>query len=178
MTTTTLIPVGHPSMRLKDIHPNKSPAFSPNLHRWMRSRGHAYRDGGVADSVYRVRSGSKLASAYGAGTLFIGHPYNQYEGDSDFSGVQLIAVLCNGTKAGAFCFAGAARDLEEVVGFWDRYLQVGRCAIDPDHKEHFIGGDRFVVENDQRECLWCGARHQMKTETVMVPKIVTIYQPI
>ncbi|MDH0342019.1 hypothetical protein [Chromobacterium haemolyticum] len=175
---TTLSPIGHPSLRLNDIHPCKSPAFSPNLHRWMRSRGHAYQNGGVADTVYRVRPDSKLATTYGAGTLFIGHPYSQYEGDTDFSGELLIAVLCHGTKAGSFCFAGAAPALEEVTGFWDRYLDVGRCAIDPDHKEHFIGGDRFRIEGDLRECLWCGARHRIETQTVMVPKTVTTYTPI
>lgn len=175
---TTHNPIGHPSMRLKDIHPNKSPAFSPNLHRWMRHRGLAYLAGGVSDTVYRVRPGSKMATMYGAGTLFIGHPYSQYIGDTDFSGAPLIGVLCHGTKAGSSCLPGAMHSLEEVQGFWVRYLQVGRCAIDPGHEQHFIGGDRFVIENDLRECLWCGVRHRIITQSVMTPKTMTTYEQI
>lgn len=150
------IPVAHPTMTLKDIAPGKSPAFSPNLYRWMCSRGHTYRDVGVADGVYRIRAGSRFAELYGDGALFIGHPYRQYEGDTDFSGMLLTAVLCYGTKAGAFCYPGAAQDLEEVVGFWNNYLKVGRCAIDPEHQEHYLGGERYRTEGDTRTCLWCG----------------------
>lgn len=172
------IPVGHPTLRLKDIHPQKFPAYSPNLHQWMQEIGHAYRDGGVAEAVYRARPGSKLESSHGPGALFIGHPYGSHEGDRDFSGVELNAVLSLGPKAGAFCFAGAAPDLEEVISFWESYLQVGRCVIDPDHKEHFWGSIRYSIAGNQRKCLWCGARHLLKTETIMVPKTITTYVPV
>lgn len=175
---TVFTPVGHPTMRLKDIQPGKSAAFSPNLYRWMRARGHAYKDGGVADTVYQVREGTKLAEQYGAGTLFIGHPYSQYDGDTDFSGARLIGVLCNGSEEISYCHAGAAPDLDEVPGFWDSYLKIGRCAIDPEHNEHFLGNNRYRVEGDERECLWCGARHQIETLTVMVPLPVTTYTPL
>lgn len=175
---TTLTPIGHPNLRLQDIHPSKSPAYSQNLHRWMRQRGHAYRSGGVADTVYRVLPGNKLATMYGAGTLFIGHPYSQYEDDTDFSGAPLIGVLCHGAKAGSSCLPGAIHSLEEIKGFWDRYLQVGRCAIDPEHKQHFIGGNSFVIKGDLRECLWCGVHHRIITQSVMTPKTVTTYEQI
>ncbi|CAB3808897.1 hypothetical protein LMG28614_06907 [Paraburkholderia ultramafica] len=91
--------VGHPTIRLGDIEPSKSPSFSPNLYQWMRQKAHFYRDGGHAEFVYRVLPGSRAEKAFGAGTLLIGRPYNAYEGDTDFSGIRLIAVLCQGAKA-------------------------------------------------------------------------------
>lgn len=163
--TTLTNPVGHPTMLLKHIAPAISAAFSPNLHLWMKSRGHAYRDGGVAETVYRVLPNSRLAKEFGAGTLMIGCAYDQYEGDTDFSGSLLINVLCNGSKATRYCYPGAAPSLEIVEGFWENYLKVGRCAIDPEHKEHFHGGERYSVIDDVRTCLWCGEQHQ-KTVTV------------
>lgn len=162
--TTLTTPVGHPTMKLKDITPSVSAAFSPNLHRWMKSRGHEYRDGGVAETVYRVIPGTRLAKEFGAGALFIGCPYNQYENDTDFSGSLLVAVLCNGSKATRYCYVGAAPSLEVVEGFWDSYLRVGRCAIDPEHKENFHGSERYSMDGDVRTCLWCGEQHQ-KTVT-------------
>jgi hypothetical protein len=70
-----------------------------------------------------------------------------------------MAALCRGTQAGRYCYTKAMPWLDAVDGFWDRYLAVGRCALDPDHVEHFVGGDRFAVEGDTRRCLWYGAQH-------------------
>jgi hypothetical protein len=161
-------PVGHPTLKLKDIAPSVSAAFSPNLHRWMKAHGHAYTNGGVAQTVYRVIPNSRLSKDYGDGTLLIGCAYNQYEGDTDFSGSLLKAVLCNGAKATSYCYAGAMRSLEVVSGFWDDYLKVGRCAIDPSHEDHYLGGDRYSVAGDIRTCLWCGEKHQK----IMTPRTV------
>lgn len=165
---TTTVHVGHPTLRLGDIAPERSPAFSPNLYRWMRRHGHFFTGGGVHVAVYRVRAGSAAAKDWGAGTFVIGAPYDGYEGDTDFSGQRLIAVLCRGAEASAVCNVGLAPSLDLVDGFWDRYLQVGRCAIDPDHQERFSGSDRYHIDGDQRTCLWCGARHQR----VLTPRVV------
>lgn len=154
-----MAPVGHPTMKLMDISPSVSPSFSPNLYRWMKTEGHAYSDCGVAETAYRILPGSKLAELYGAGTLMIGCPYNQYEGDTDFSGTLLMAVLCNGSNAKRYCYPGAINALEAVEGFWDRYMQIGRCAIDPSHQEHFRGSARYSFAGNVRTCLWCGQQH-------------------
>lgn len=156
-------PIGHRTLRLKQLDPKLSPAFSPNLYRWMRAKSHFYRDGGTTDTVYRVMPGTKLAEDYGAGTLFIGYPYNESPSDKDFSGARLMQVLCNGGKAQRFCFPHMAHELEVIEGFWEAYLSVGRCAIDPGHYQHFIG-DRYKVDNenpDNRTCLWCGAKQHL-----------------
>jgi hypothetical protein len=172
--TTTITPVGHPTMTLKDIQPSRSAAFSPNLYRWMQKQGHAYRDGGVAEAVYRILPGSKLANDFGAGALMIGHHYNQYEGDTDFSGALLMGVLCHGAQSKRSCYSGAVGSLEVVDGFWDRYMQVGRCAIDPTHEQHFFGADRYAVAGDARTCLWCGEKHRREAvERTVIDQVWT-----
>ncbi|WP_227742200.1 hypothetical protein [Janthinobacterium sp. HH102] len=151
-------------MTLKQLAPSVSSSFSPNLHRWMRKKAHFYTDGGVLQTVYRVKPDTVLASEIGAGTLMIGYPDSP--GESGFSGVRLMSVLCLGVEARSFYHIGMASMLDEVEGFWGNYLTVGRCAIDPTHKEGFA--DRYSMDGDTRTCLWCGAKH----ERVMTPRTV------
>lgn len=54
MTTTTR-PIGHKSLTLKQLAPTQSASFSPNLYRWMRTKVHFYEEGGVLQTVYRVK---------------------------------------------------------------------------------------------------------------------------
>lgn len=167
--TTLATPVGHRTMRADDIKPSKSASYSPNLYKWMKAKAHFYADGGVAQGVYRVLENSRLANEFGAGTLFIGCFYNQYEEDKDFSGATLMSALCSGKDAGGYCYVRAKDSLVEVKGFWEQYLEIGRCAIDPQHDMHFLGDDRFVENGDVRTCLWCKSRHKKKLiETVVV----------
>ena len=165
--TEIATPIGHKTLRLSDLKPEKSASFSPNLYRWLRNQAHFYKDGGTADGVYKAKTGTSTAASFGAGTLLIGHPVNGYPGDTDFSGIRLMAALCQGGKAGRWCYAGIAPDVELVDGFWDRYLEVGRCAIDPEHQEHFMG-DRYSVDGDARTCLWCGH----KQRRILTPRTV------
>lgn len=163
-----MTPIGHKTLRLRDLLPGKSASFSPNLYRWMRQHAHFYRNGGLAESVYRVKPGSRAAESFGANTLLIGYPYDAYPGDKDFSGVRLMAALCNGSKADRVCYPNIFPDLVLLEDFWDRYLRVGRCAIDPEHREHFMGGDRFKGNGEHRACLWCG----VKQTKVLTPRTV------
>ena len=164
MTTATRF-IGHKTLTLRQIDPTKSASFSPNLHRWMRAKGHFFKDGGVLQTVYRVLPDTRLAREIGAGTLMLGYAEDPTE--KGFVGIRLMAALCQGVKAGSFYHIGVAPMLEEVVGFWDAYLKVGRCAIDPAHKEGFMG-DRYSMDGDTRTCLWCGSKH----ERVMTPRTV------
>lgn len=135
---------------LSSISPRRSPALSANLHRWMRRHG---RDG---DTVYSLEAGGKFSTIYGAGTLFLGQPYIAYAGDTDFSGVLLMGVLCNGTSATRVCLAGLSTSLVEVTGFWHRYQSIGRCAIDEKHSVGFRDdAQRFEVIDGQPVCTWC-----------------------
>lgn len=167
--TETLAPIGHKTLRRADLSPHKSPSYSPNLYRWMRENAHFYNDGGVAEAVYRVIPRTRTAESFGSETLLLGFPMNAYPGDADFLGVRLTEVLCQGGKGGRWCFAGMTPDLELVEGFWDQYLAIGRCAIDPGHQEYFVGGgERYKIDGDARTCLWCGATHRR----VLTPRTV------
>lgn len=167
-TVVSAVPLGHATLRLADLLPSKNPAFSPNFHRWLRDNAHFYTDGGIAESVFRVKSGTKAARIYGEGALMIGFAINGYPGDTDFSGALLISTLCNGAGAGRGCHGGMVPGLELVQGFWDRYLAVGRCAIDPGHQEYFSGAERFQGDGDTRTCLWCGQTQRR----VLTPRTV------
>lgn len=160
--------VGHKTLRLADLMPDKFPSFSPNLYRWMKRHSHFYRDGGTADSVYRVKAGSRSAEIFGEGRLLIGHPLNGHAMDTDFSGSRLLGALANGDRERRYCYTQIVGDLELVEGFWDRYLQVGRCAIDPEHSVYFSSSsERFSVRGDHRTCLWCG-HHQTRHVTARI----------
>ena len=158
-TSTAAFPLGHKTLRLRDLDPKHSPAFSPNLYRWLRAHAHFYRDGGIAESVWRVKPDTEVAKVFGADTLLIGYPLHGHPGDTDFAGVRLMATMCQGTKAGKWCYGGIAPDLIEVASVWDKYLKVGRCAIDPEHHEGFMG-DRYTTDGDSRTCLWCGHKQR------------------
>jgi len=149
MSTTTVL--------IKDLSPKIAPSLSPNLYRWLRAKGTGRHQGVVLDSVFKVKPSSPLSQSIGAGTLVIGHPCSAYQGDTDISGIRLIEVLVSGTQAGRVCLAGAASSLELVADFWPHYSQVGRCAFDPLHMEHFKGTEHYTEVNGVKTCLWCGA---------------------
>lgn len=125
------------------IHPRHGSKYSPNLYKWltMRSRKHH----AWTSRVFRDKEG----------VLWIG-----FLDDGYFIGTQLMEVLCSGTKAesAAWCNLGRMTEIEE---FWERYTEVGRCAIDPAHTMFFIGDEtRWLATGDHRECQWCGAHTQ------------------
>lgn len=161
-------------MKVDDIHPTKSPAYSPNLHAWLGRHRKVIENTQIGLTVWRAPANSRLAQLYGHGDeqLVIGYCF-----DGDFIGSKLVRVLCHGAKEQSMSYTGCAKGLEALPDFWMRYLSVGRCAIDPEHREHFIG-DRYQTTGDVRECRWCGARHQIKTETVLEPRTVTTYEPL
>jgi len=147
-------PVGlnHNGLDVSAIHPRNGAKYSPNLHKWLTMRNkkhHAW-----TSRVYRDTGGMLWI-----GMLDLG----------DLIGARLMNVLCCGTKAESFCYAGM-RGLVEVADFWPRYVAEGRCAVDPEHKSHFVGDDtRWTQDGETRACLWCGnAKQVMKrwTETV------------
>jgi hypothetical protein len=142
------------------IHPSKSAKYSPNLHKWltMRSRKHH----AWTSRVFSDR----------AGALWIGMLDN-----GDLFGARLMQVLCNGTKAEHACWVGLG-PLVEIADFWPRYTAVGRCAIDPAHKMHFVGDDaRWRTNGEHRECLWCG-KHSQKLRLWVEPVERSAWEPV
>lgn len=156
MNTNTTAPAGVVSgtelglqpngLDVRAVDPRNGGKYSPNLYKWLTMRSkkhHAW-----TSRVYRD----------GDGVLFIG-----MMDDGDLIGARLMNVLCYGTKAESWCFTKTA-DMVEVADFWPRYMAEGRCAIDTEHKHHFIGDDtRWTQDGDTRACLWCGKMQQVLT---------------
>jgi hypothetical protein len=154
--------IGHPTLRIQDIAPTHSPAYSPNLHLYLRVHGVFLREGGLLDAVYKVKPGTKAAQWFNAEALLIGHI-----ADNLFTGSRLMSALCDAHYADRASYPCGVDGLELQEDFWERYLKVGRCAVDPAHAETFQGS-RFDESDDARTCSWCG-HHQRK---VLVPRIV------
>lgn len=157
------------------IHPSKKPSFSPNLHKWVKHWAKTHPEH-MLPEVWLENDGLKL--------LRIGY---QSRGEKEsktcgFVGVRLNAVLCNGTSAnkerGWFTNLGPG-NMTHIADFWERYLQIGRCAIDTDHKTGFIGDEgRYVMAGKIRTCTWCGAQHKLRIEKKVTTKLIEHYDPI
>lgn len=142
------------------IHPSNGAKYSQNLHAWLTLRGKKHR--AETSRVFSTKDG----------TLYIG-----FLDDGYLIGSRLLAVLCNGKNAAPWAF-GHLKELTEVPDFWARYTAVGRCAIDPEHKMHFVGDDtRWRTDGDQRECLWCGA-HAQKLRWWVEPVERSAWEPV
>lgn len=141
---------------LARIHPNNHPKFSPNLHAFLSS----------SKGKHIARLGTVFRDEQG--TLWLG-----YKDDlGSLIGARLPQVLCFGKKAEVFSYSGLR--FKEVENFWENYCQTGRCAIDPQHKEYFVGdASRWDVRGNTRSCMWCGKGQQVLkrwTETATVEK--------
>lgn len=142
-------------MEIKNIAPAKGEKYSPNLYKWLTQRDKKHR--AETSKVFRAPNGG----------LWIG----MIDENIFLIGCRLMAVLCAGTKAESMAYPlKQIGPLEEVEDFWERYLAVGRCAIDQKHEMSFVGDEtRWLVDGDKRECLWCGSAKQRR-ETYHVPQ--------
>jgi hypothetical protein len=132
------------------INPRNGPQFSLNLFRFLRKRGVAWAN---ICRVYRDTDN----------IMWIGSLDNGW-----LHGARLMVVLCYGSGEQLFAYApGRIAGLTEVPNFWEEYMRIGRCAIDPEHRRSFMDDEtRWAVSDDgkHRSCLWCGNAHQ-KRET-------------
>jgi len=150
-------PLSFTGLKLDSLKPERGAMFSPNLYAFMTSsrniRGFAPRA-----RVFQDRHKD----------LWIGY----FDDTGMFVGARLSRVLCVGAKAEITCPIDLG-PLAEVQGFWNRYVEVGRCAIDQDHTMCFIGdGGRWSEAGDgkERQCTWCGYRQRLFTEMVTVER--------
>lgn len=133
-----------------DISPIKNDKYSLRLYRFVRHpRFNICRD---SLKVYRDKDGC----------LWIG----RLDDGDWFYGARLMSVLCGVSSAGrigAFPELVKTMKLRELKTFWQRYLKVGRCALDPKHEMSFVNGaGRWKREGQVRECQWCGQVQRMK----------------
>lgn len=135
-----------------DISPAKGDKFSPRLYNYLRHQR------------MRVDPDMRRVFKDKDGILWIGYVSN----DQWFTGSRLMSVLCGVQSAGRIaCYPNAAVvwKLKEVKTFWQRYLKVGRCVLDPKHERHFVGdAGRYVQENRKRTCQWCGQVQHMRIQ--------------
>ncbi len=147
-TDTLSSPTGYSKptgLSLDDIHPRLGSKFSPNLHEYLKN-----------ESSFMQRCARVFKQD--DGTLWLGF----MDDTGSLIGQRMSHVLCYGKKAQTFSYM-RLEGLVEVADFWARYRQQGRCAIDEQHKQYFVGDEsRWNVSADglTRECLWCGKVRQ------------------
>lgn len=160
---------------LKAINPKLNPSYSPNMHKWLKTWIKTYPEWMIPE-VWIENGGLQLWR--------IG--YHDNEGmqnkNCGFVGIRLNAVLCQGASAnkerGWFMGLGTG-NMTPVEDFWERYLEIGRCAIDTDHKQWFIGDeDRYSMDGEIRTCNWCGAKHKRRLETKTTVKEIEHFDAI
>lgn len=145
MNTTQLIQATAPTLHAK---------YSPNLHKWLKKQ----RPAMGLPGVYRNIDTKQLEVVWRyPDDLFVGSRMNQ--------------ILCAGSRARVYSYARATTSLLELIpDFWLQYIAVGRCAVDPEHRQHFIGDEtRWETIGDVRGCTWCNKATQRLrrwTETV------------
>lgn len=119
------------------IAPGSAAKYSSNLWHFLRAN----------------RAASRFSTGFvqrEEGTVWLGYIH-----DGDFCGTRLMHVLCAGAKATTGCYVGLASSLDVIENFWEGYIRLGRCFLDPLHSQHFID-PRWREEGDRRTCLWCG----------------------
>ena len=134
------------------INPKLHPKYSPNLYKWIR------------------KNWFTLVTEYDQPIVVTNQP-DRYIGmffeDGWMSGVQLNRVLVNGAKERRWALHPDHQSVKSGVDapFWERYIQDGRCAIDPEHQVGFVGDDtRWKYDGKVRECQWCGHHVQVQLD--------------
>lgn len=148
---------------VKLINPKLNTSYSPNLHNYVKRFAKEIGDWKFPD-VYQdcTQDGSF------AGLLYIGY-MDMEDGTNGFVGARLNRVLGCGASVysrerGWFMGLGPS-NMKLVSDFWDRYIAIGRCAIDVEHRQWFIGDkDRYTMDGDLRTCTWCGVQHKRRIE--------------
>jgi hypothetical protein len=133
------------------INPKLHPKYSPNLYNWIR------KNWSKVGSLVVVTNPGEFGGRY------IGLLHD----DGWMSASPLNAVLCNGEKERTMAVypSHSSRKAGVDETFWERYIQDGRCAIDPEHQVGFVGNDtRWKYDGKVRECQWCGHHVQVQLD--------------
>lgn len=130
-------PFSRNGLDVEKISPAYGDKFSPNLFSYLKGR----------------RTFKDLVRLYLSedSTRWLGY----FDDVGHFTGARLSQVLSFGAKARTNTIVNLGPLIEDET-FWERYLLDGRCAIDPGHREPFIG-ERWKTSADgtERTCLWC-----------------------
>lgn len=137
------------------IAPKNHVKYSKNLFTWIRKN--------IKDHLFPE------VFADDVGTFWIGFLYE----DGWFHGVRIFEVLCEGNSAKVFAYAKNQLNLTKDDSFWQRYQEIGRCAIDTKHQCWFIDDNtRWEYKGDERYCKWCGKVSQKKINYTVTKQCV------
>lgn len=140
--------------------PETGSKFSQNLHDWcMRhfraNKGDRYN--------LEVHSHTNEDGTF----LYVGWVF-----DGELIGSRLWSVVCDGRRAKIWSYAFKT---EPVPDFWDRYLVIGKCAIDTAHSFY---DERWEQKGEKRRvCKWCGHAQVRETYTVVKERWVAATRP-
>lgn len=134
------------------IDPEMHERFSPNLfawvNRWFRNRSRASEP---LEAFVDKRDGR----------IYLGYLF-----DGDVIGSCMREILTH--DSGRAEVWSIAYPLERDEGFWPRYLNFGRCAVDPRHVMYFQNAENRYShsvaggEESVRTCTWCGFRQKLE----------------
>lgn len=149
--------------------------YSANLYRWLVK---SHRKHWTAPNVF-IQLGHDICQVESfnpdqtqAPAIYLGMPDN-----GDLFGSHLSRILTMGAKAETACYTGFAlphRAIDITQDFWERYLLLGKCAIDPEHT--LYGSERYDTSNKHRQCRWCGRKEASHIEKQIVSK--TVWLPL
>lgn len=131
---------------------------SPNLDRFRKNWRHAN-----FLSIY-VKHGDDWKAS--KDVVYVGDVYGGF-----LMGTELSRILVGDMKLWSYMEShiNPSELVDVTAEFWALYDEIGRCAFDSSHRQHFQNAnDRYTVDGDKRTCNWCGAEQVRRTERRVV----------
>lgn len=126
----------------------KGNRYSENLMKWVRK----YKEKNLFVAFATEGTLSYNPRKTQASSLYVG-----FHGlDKDWlHGCCLSHIIYDGVKAKPFAYPPSLK-FEIIPDWWCRYVQDGKCCIDPEHRL-YSDQERWAVSADgvTRDCLWC-----------------------
>lgn len=137
--------------------------FSPNLAMYLRKYPDAIRFFFAGDKDVREWTPERTITHL----LYLG-----FMDGNLLIGSRVAEIIHYGRKAQRWAyppknFASGLRDV--TVELLPRYVELGKCALDPEHRLYF-DSERYVERGDTRTCKWCG---QVQARKVIVETVET-----
>ena len=132
--------------------PRRADKFSLNLFKFLKKHGLNYWE--ICFSPCNCITGARDVEYSEKSTI----AQNLYVGfldeDGYFMGARLSEIICNGAKTKTWAHP-PKKAFVPVPDFWERYVEHGKCAIDPEHTLYFPK-NRCTENGSLRVCKWCG----------------------
>jgi hypothetical protein len=141
---------------LKQIHPDAHPKYSLRLYKWLTSRRRTWP---LEKTQVYFNDGLSYFSGIYVGYLQLDERYGSFRGNR-------LSGIVHGTRYRVHHQGFGWRGFELVPDFWEQYLELGKCHIDPRHSWDWSNaGERWDKDGDNRTCRWCGARYALERYT-------------